>query len=153
MARPVRVPGGAFDEAHDAGVGAFARCCCDAAPDRVGEDSYGESSLTRSLDEARFESIVAALRETTEGPKVVDPVEASKVLADSYDLTKDEGRSVLLRLAQGGDLSRWGMVNAVTAAAKDADTFERQAEMELVGGALVAATPREWAKVATATSA
>ena len=56
-------------------------------------------------------------------------------------------------LAQGGDFSRWGMVNAVTAAAKSAETFERQAEMELVGGALVGATAREWAKVATATAA
>jgi hypothetical protein len=110
-------------------------------------------AVRASLDQARFEQIVASLRETTEGPKVADPVAASEVLANSYDLTKEEGRSVLLRLAQGGDFSRWGMVNAVTAAAKSADTFERQAEMELVGGALVAATPREWTKIAAATAA
>jgi hypothetical protein len=107
-------------------------------------------AVRASLDEARFEQIVESLRETTTGPKVADPVAATKVLGKTFDLTDGETSSVLLRLASGGDLSRWGMVNALTAAAKDADEFDRQADLELAGGALVAMPAREWQKVATA---
>jgi hypothetical protein len=40
------------------------------------------------------------------------------------------------------------VVNAVTTAAKEAEGFDRQAELEVLGGALVALPEREWAAIA-----
>jgi len=75
-------------------------------------------------------------------------VQATERLAKEHDLTETEGGSVLSFLAAGGDLSQWGMANAVTAAAKGADNFDRQEELERLGGALVALPAGEWSKIA-----
>lgn len=107
-------------------------------------------AIRAALDEARFEEIVASLRDTTEGATVESPVAATKLLGQKLDLTEGESTSILRELAKGGDLSRWGMVNAITAAAKAAAEYDRQADLELAGGALVAMPAREWERIATA---
>lgn len=107
-------------------------------------------AVRAALDESRFFALVGTLQETTEGPTVVDPVAATKLLGQKLDLTEGETKSVLRHLATGGDLSQWGAINAITAAAKDADEFERFAELELAGGALAAMPAKEWATVAAA---
>ena len=38
----------------------------------------------------------------------------------------------------GGDNSRYGLINAVTAASKLADSYERATELERIGGELLA---------------
>lgn len=101
-----------------------------------------------ALSEATFEAVVSDLRATLTGERVADPVAATERLAKTYDLNEGEQASVLRHLATGGDLSQWGVVNAVTSAAKEADDFARQAELEVLGGALVALPEREWAAIA-----
>jgi hypothetical protein len=41
-------------------------------------------------------------------------------------------------LVEGGDLSVWGLANAVTRVAQDARTFDRSTDLETVGGQLLA---------------
>ena len=47
-----------------------------------------------------------------------------------------------------GDLSRWGPLNAVTAAAKSASTVDRQVEMEQIGWDIANFTTKQWASIA-----
>lgn len=101
-----------------------------------------------ALSEATFEAVVGQLRETVHGIRVQDPVAATERLAKTYDLNESEAGSVLRHLAEGGDLTQWGVINALTAAAKEAEGFDRQAELEVLGGALVALPEREWAAIA-----
>ena len=105
-----------------------------------------------SLTEASFLTIVEKLRETADPVnRVSDPVATTERLADKHGLSDEEGKSVLRHLIEGGDLTQWGLVNAVTAAAKDADTFDRQRDMEALGGVVGFDMSRtEWAALAAA---
>ena len=101
-----------------------------------------------ALSEARFEEIIAGLREIASGERVTNPVKASEVLANTYALNENEQTSILRHLIEGGDLSQWGAANALTAAAKDASDFDRVAEMEVLGGRVAALSPVEWGRIA-----
>jgi hypothetical protein len=104
-----------------------------------------------SLTEASFQTIVAKLRETADPATTMpDPVAATEQLRDRYDLADTEQRSVLRHLIEGGDLTQWGMVNAITAAAKDAPTFDRQRDMEALGGTVAHARGRDWTALVAA---
>lgn len=101
-----------------------------------------------ALSDVTFTTIVNQMREAATGERIADPVAATERLAKAHDLTETEGTSILTYLVNGGDLSQWGTANAVTAAAKGADSFDRQEELERIGGALVALPSGEWSKIA-----
>lgn len=101
-----------------------------------------------ALSEATFDTIVEEMRAAAEGRQIEDPVKATEALASTFDLNETEAARVLRELAVGGDLTRWGAVNAITASAKMADSFERKHEIETAGGALLGATDKDWAAIA-----
>lgn len=105
-----------------------------------------------TLTEVAFDEIVAKLREAATGERIVAPAAATERLAKTYDLGEGEQQSVLAHLASGGDLSRWGMVNAITAAAKDADGWDRLSEMEAIGGTLATIPETDWSRLALTTA-
>lgn len=107
-------------------------------------------SIKAAVTSTQFDVLVADMREATTGVIVERPVEATKVLAATFDLGDGEQESVLASLARGGDFSRWGMVNAITDAAKNADTFDRQEELERVGGELLTVRGSKWDAIALA---
>jgi len=44
----------------------------------------------------------------------------------------------------GGDLSKWGLANAVTSLANEAEDYDRVVELERIGGKIVDLTPTEF---------
>jgi len=106
--------------------------------------------LRASVSEERFSEVVATLMGTTEGSHIVAPVKATETLAKTFDLTDGEKDAVLLNLASGGDMSRWGALNAVTAAAKSSENFDRRVEMEEIGWKVAELSTREWDRIAVA---
>jgi len=106
--------------------------------------------LRASISETAFESVIASLRETTEGAEITRPIKATERLGKTLELTETETEDVLLLLTHHGDMSRWGALNAVTAAAKKAEGFDRQVEMEEMGWTLASMTEREWERIAIA---
>jgi len=60
------------------------------------------------------------------------------------------GGSILTYLAQGGDLSRWGLSSAITAAANGMEDYEQATVLERVGGELLDMTPAQWRPIAAA---
>jgi hypothetical protein len=107
-------------------------------------------TLKAAISETRFEEIVATLRDTTETERMIRPVEASKVLGKTFELTEHETEEVLRHLFTANDLTQWGALNAITRTAQDVDSFDRQAELETIGWNVANMTTREWAKVAAA---
>jgi hypothetical protein len=103
-----------------------------------------------ALSETVFDEIVEEMRAAAEGREIENPVKATEALASSFDLNETESARVLRELAAGGDLTRWGAVNALTAAAKSSDTFVRKHEMESAGGALLSASDSDWATIIAA---
>jgi hypothetical protein len=50
-------------------------------------------------------------------------------------------------LIEGGDLSAWGLGNAITRSAQDVDSYDRATELEAVGGKVIELSPSEWRSV------
>jgi hypothetical protein len=110
-------------------------------------------AIKAAVDETVFAEIVEQMRSATLGVPISAPVASTQTLAQTFSLNDGERESVLASLARGGDLSRWGLVNAVTDAAKSADTFDRQEEIERIGGNVLTLAHDEWRKIAVAVEA
>jgi Domain of unknown function (DUF932) len=86
-------------------------------------------------DETVFGTIVARCKELAE-IRVEQPIEAVERLSQRLVLTEEEQDAVLRNLVDGGELTGWGLLNAVTRTAQDADSFDRAVELERFGGQL-----------------
>jgi len=106
--------------------------------------------LRNAISVTEFESVVQSLRETTEGAVITAPIAATERLAKTLELSDAEKETVLTQLAANGDFSRWGAVNAVTAAAQTVESFDRRVEMEEMGWSLATLPTREWERIAVA---
>ena len=94
-----------------------------------------------ALSEAVFGKIVDSLREAAGIRIIGDPVKAIEQLQTRFNLTNDEKGSVLRALIEGGDLSMWGLANAVTSIAEEAPTYDRSTDLEAIGGQVLALPP------------
>lgn len=91
-----------------------------------------------AVDEAKFLLTVNRMRDATQIPLTHDPVKSVELLADKFQLTENERGDILRQLFMQGDNSRYGLVNAVTAASKIAKTYERATDLERIGGEILA---------------
>jgi hypothetical protein len=103
-----------------------------------------------AVDEVRFRELVEAMKAAAEDREVERPAAAVERLAKTESLSDGERDDVLTHLARGGDLSRWGVLSAVTRAAEDRESYERATELEELGGKLLAYSPAQWAGIAGA---
>lgn len=99
-------------------------------------------SVRACASEARFQQIVAEMREVAEMQVEEEPPAAVEVLSNKAGLTEGEKGAVLRHLIEGGDLSAWGYVNAVTRAAQDVDDYDRSMGLEKIGGQVAAEPSR-----------
>ena len=90
-----------------------------------------------AVDETKFMLTVNRMRESTQIPLAHDPVKSVELLADKFQLTENERGDILRQLFMGGDNSRYGLVNAITAASKIAKTYERATDLERIGGVIL----------------
>jgi hypothetical protein len=65
-------------------------------------------------------------------------------------LSKVEGGGVLRHLIEGGDLSKWGLANAVTALAHDASDYDRSVELERAGAKVIELDRTQWTRLSEA---
>lgn len=96
-------------------------------------------------DQARFEQIVEELRQakdakitSTNIPKLIE------LTNKAFCLSKDEGAGMLNDLIRSGDMSRYGMANAVTAQASVASSYDRSTELEAIGYDVAAMPDKAW---------
>ncbi len=99
------------------------------------------------VDRTRFNATLAKLGDLTEGKISGDPAKAVEVLARKVGATQAEQGGILRSLIQGGDLSRWGIINAITHQAHEATSYDRAVEFEAMGGDLVNLGRDEWKEV------
>ena len=103
-----------------------------------------------ATDEAKFQERLVKLRDASEQRVDGDVPKAIEVLGNKLNLNQEEQSGVLTRLIEGGDLSRWGIANAVTRAASDIDDYDRATELERAGGEVINLSPRDWTEVSLA---
>lgn len=97
-----------------------------------------------AIEETRFNAIVDRLRESTEAKitgRVTDVVELT---GKAYDLNQPEQESVLDYLIAGGDLSLYGLSNAVTRASQDVASYDRATTLEGIGWQVATMGKTQW---------
>lgn len=99
------------------------------------------------VDETRFKAQLIKMRGLTEAKITGDPTKVVEVLAAKVGAADFEEGGILRSLIEGGDLSAWGLLNAVTAQSHTAKSYDRAVELEAAGGSLIDLAPGEWKKV------
>jgi hypothetical protein len=90
------------------------------------------------LDELRFKKLVDKLNHAASVELGDDLPHIAEVTAKQLALTEGEKNSILTHLAKGGDLTKWGLLNAVTRTAEDAPSYDRAIELERFGSQVLA---------------
>ena len=104
-----------------------------------------EDSVKAAVDQTRFAAIVDKMREATEATmeaKVVPQV--VELASKEYGITEAEGKGILGHLIAGGDLSLYGLANAVTRQAQDVESYDRSTELEATGYKIITMAPALW---------
>lgn len=100
-----------------------------------------------AFEEARFDASIASIKDMTaqkiEGdiPKFVD------IIGKRLNTTEGERNSILRHLIEGGDLTRYGLFNAVTRTAEDLPDYDRATDFERLGGQIIDLAPGQWSEV------
>jgi Domain of unknown function (DUF932) len=97
-----------------------------------------------AVSDATFRQVAMKLQSTRDIRLTGDPVKTVEVLANRYSFNDIERAGVLRHLVAGGDLSAYGLVNAVTHYSQDVDDYDRATEFEALGGKLIELAPAEW---------
>jgi hypothetical protein len=100
------------------------------------------------FDPARFAARLDQYRDASARRIEADPVRVVDATAKRLALTDGEKTSVLQHLIRGGDLSAWGLANAVTRTAEDAADYDRATELETAGGRVIELAPADWKALA-----
>jgi hypothetical protein len=97
-----------------------------------------------AVDEARFSAIVEKLRESAGAKIKARPSSVVELTAKNYGFNQTEQEDILQHLIQGGDMSLWGLSNAVTRTAADAESYDRATALETTGWQIVTMHPQLW---------
>lgn len=103
-----------------------------------------------ATDEAEFAQRVSALEAATLNKIEGDVPKAIEVLGNRLNLNQSEQSNILRHLIEGGDLSQYGVANAVTRTASDITDYDRATELERFGGNVITLNPTQWTEVAQA---
>lgn len=100
-----------------------------------------------AFSEAVFGQIVGRLHESTERPITGRLDDVVEVTSKNYGFTLDEKDGVLRHLIEGGDLSQYGLSNAVTRLSQDAESYDRATELEGVGWDIINLPQKGWREI------
>jgi hypothetical protein len=103
-----------------------------------------------AVSAATFRQVAQKMQRTLDIKLTGDPVKSVQVLANRFMLNESERVGVLRHLIVDGDLSAYGLVNAVTHFSHDVGNYDRATEFEALGGKLIELSPREWKELAEA---
>ena len=97
-----------------------------------------------AVSESTLRLVGEKLRRAKEIPLEGDPVRAVEVLGQRHGLNEAERAGVLRSLIEGGELSGYGLVNAVTHFSQRVADYDRASELEALGGRLVECPASDW---------
>jgi hypothetical protein len=107
--------------------------------------------VAAAFDEKRFRAHVESMTRAA-GDAIVsaDLPKVVEVTVKRLALPEGLGGNILKHLSMGGDMSRWGLLNAVTRTAEDVDQYETATLLERAGGEVLALAPQEWKTISEA---
>jgi hypothetical protein len=97
-----------------------------------------------AVDEAKFGMVVDKLRAAAEVRITAHIPDVVELAARQYGFSKPEETDILRHLIEGGDLSLYGLSNAVTRTSQDAESYDRATALEGAGWQIVTMPPDIW---------
>lgn len=102
------------------------------------------------INEQTLKGLIAQYKESQEQVLEVKPALAVERLEKTFSLSSEQGASVLEHLIRGGDMSRYGVIQALTRASQDVEDYDAAHSMEVMGGKVLNLKQDEWRKLAEA---
>lgn len=100
-----------------------------------------------AVDEALFGRVVEKLRQAAFAPMTAPVSRVIELTSKQYGFNQIEQDNIMYHIINGGDLSLYGLGNAVTRASQDVESYDRATALETTGWQ-IATTPRnEWAEL------
>ncbi len=109
-----------------------------------------QDTVRAAVDVAKFSTIVERMREATEQRIEGNPVKAVEIASDHLGFSKEESAGILQHLIQGGDLTAYGLLNAITRTSQDVNDYNRCTEMERDGSRVMSLPATTWKSIAMA---
>jgi hypothetical protein len=109
-----------------------------------------QDTVRAAIDLAKFSKIVERLKESTQQPITGHPGKAVEMAAKHLGLNQSETGDILTHLIRGGDLSAYGLSNAITRASQDIADYDRATELERMGSQVLALPSSAWQEIALA---
>jgi hypothetical protein len=98
-----------------------------------------------------FNKLLTPMREAAEDNIETNRIDkAVEVLSNGHGLNSNEQMDVLQHLIQSGDMTRWGLANAVTRTAQDVENFDRSVELESMGSQIINLPRKDWKVISEA---
>ena len=97
-----------------------------------------------TLDESRYPLILSRLKDAVHAPITGKVQEVVELTGKAFSLNQAEQESVLDYLIRGGDMSLYGLSNAVTRASQDVESYDRATELESIGWDIISMSPVQW---------
>ncbi|WP_245916107.1 DUF932 domain-containing protein [Merismopedia glauca] len=107
-------------------------------------------TVRAAVDLTKFTTIVERMRSAKEQKIEGNPVKAVEIASKTLGLSQKESGSVLNHLIQGGDLSAYGILNAITRTSQDLPDYDRATDLERVGSEVLALPASRWREIALA---
>jgi hypothetical protein len=100
-----------------------------------------------TADSVQFERIVSAMRTGTTAKITGEVTGVVELASKAYGIMEKESQGVLDYIIRGGDLSLYGLANAVTHQAQCVDSYDRSTELEMTAWSMLTMPRKQWAQL------
>jgi hypothetical protein len=100
-----------------------------------------------TADSVQFERIVSTMKTGTTAKITGDVPAVVELTSKNYGIIEKESQGVLDFLIRGGDLSLYGLANAVTRQAQEVKSYDRSTELEMTAWQMLSMSRREWENI------
>jgi len=97
-----------------------------------------------TADSVQFERIVTAMKTGVTAKITGDVPGVVELASKNYGFIEKESQGILDFLIRGGDLSLYGLANAVTRQAQEVASYDRSTELEMTAWQMLSMSRREW---------
>lgn len=106
-----------------------------------------------AFQRATFEAIVNKMGEAFGNKITGNVVDAVEVTRAKFGLRDEEKDDILQVLIRRGDLSQYGLIDAITEASQRVTDYDRATELERLGGVVLELPQKDWREIAEAKAA
>lgn len=103
-----------------------------------------QDTVRATVTQESFDKIVVKMV-ATKAHSLGDPIAVVEATVKRFNMSEAEGKGVLDHLVRGGDLSGFGLLNAVTRYSQDVEDYDRASEIERIGGQIIELPQTAWA--------